>query len=75
MTYHCGIGPGLAALGLAPDEPHVVCDGCGLRANGTTRDGDAAAWLRNGKAPRGWRLARDGDTRRDYCPRCEETAR
>lgn len=77
MTYHAGIGPGLEAFGLSPDEPNATCDGCGARAHGLTREGAAAAWLRNGKAPPGWRLERteddNGVTRRDYCPRCKAT--
>jgi hypothetical protein len=71
MTYQAGIGPGMESLGLRPDVPHVRCDGCGLRIDATTRDGNATAWLRGGKAPKGWRLDRDGDGRRwDTCPRC-----
>jgi hypothetical protein len=40
-------------------------------ASGTTKRGDAAAWLRYGTAPRGWlRVGYTGTTieRRDFCP-------
>lgn len=59
MGYHCGIGLGMAALGIAPRDPHVTCDGDGCVAveNGlTARDDWPKAWMRNGKAPPGWKL-------------------
>ena len=75
MTYQCGIGPGLETLGLRPDVPHIRCDGCGLRLDAVTTAGNATAWLRSGKAAKGWKLERTDDpfTRRDYCPRCKSS--
>jgi hypothetical protein len=78
VSYRCGISPGMSDLGLQPRNPHVVCDGCGLINNGIRRDGGPMAWLRNGKAPKGWMLNRtereDGSVdRKDWCPRCRET--
>lgn len=74
MTYRCGISPGLEALGVRPDIPHVRCDECGARIDAVTRDGNMTAWLRKGTAPKGWQMirndARGGRHRTDYCPRC-----
>lgn len=76
MTYHAGIGPRMVAFGLQPQEPHVTCDGCGARKSCYTSNGDAASWIRSGKAPPGWQLIRrvDDETgdlfRRDYCKSC-----
>lgn len=81
MTYRCGLSPGLAAaMGAARSDPHVVCDGCGLVCGATRPDGRPYAWLLDGRAPRGWamvdadgretRRRRDGEPRRDLCPRC-----
>lgn len=72
MTYHCGIGPGMAQLGLDPCEPHLVCDDCGLRLT-IDRSRIAPAWLLNNKAPKEWLCIHnkvDG-ARTDYCPRCK----
>ena len=75
MTYHCGIGPGMAQLGFEPCEPHLVCDDCGLRLT-IDRSRIAPAWLLNDTAPRGWLCVHsevDGaHTRTDYCPRCKD---
>lgn len=73
MTYHAGLGLGMAAFGLAPWEPHVTCDGCGARRSGETRSGAPAAWLRKRKAPPGWLLIRTEEPfhREDYCPACK----
>lgn len=70
MTYHCGIGPG---LGLMAREPHVTCDECGNVASGVTASGQPRAWLRNGKAPPGWKMIRVEEpfSREDYCPLCK----
>ena len=71
MTYHAGIGLGMAVLGFRPREPHVTCDGCGMVASGVTRDGWPTAWLRNGTAPPGWRLTRREDGTSDHrCKAC-----
>lgn len=71
MTYRCGIGDGLAALGFTPGPPHVRCDapGCAATCEAKVTRGGAPAWLRNGTAPHGWRkLKLDDGTSRDYCP-------
>jgi hypothetical protein len=75
MSYRVGIGAGMAALGFAPREPHIECDGCGLRWNIPT-DRAPPVWFLDGKAPKGWkRVDAIGETdqmeRRDYCPRCK----
>lgn len=77
MTYHCGIGAGLEHLGVTPREPHITCDGCQCKELATTRDGLAKAWLRNGKAPKGWRLERTEEpfTRKDWCPTCRQSGK
>jgi hypothetical protein len=76
MSYRVGIGGGMARLGFVPNDPHIVCDGCG-----TVRrlDGQASrappAWFLSGKPPPGWSGTRskDGTSRTDYCPRCKTT--
>jgi hypothetical protein len=70
MTYRCGIGAGLEALGMEPGPPHIRCDapGCTRTFEAVATRGGPPAWLRNGTAPKGWRTERDGDKRRDYCP-------
>jgi hypothetical protein len=75
VTYRCGIGAGMAALGITPRDPHVVCDGCGLVATGVTHRGFPTAWLRNGKSPPGWLMTRvdlgdEGIFRSDWCKKC-----
>jgi len=72
MTYHCGIGAGMAALGIRPRDPYVVCDapGCAARCEGLTRDGMPRAWIRSGKAPPGWRKVERAETvPLHYCPK------
>ena len=74
MTYRCGIGLGMAAIGIEPGPPHVRCDTCGLRISAETNSGRPKAWLLNRKAPPGWLMIRPSDDatqRRDYCPRCK----
>ncbi len=58
MSYHCGIGPGMRALGMEPCDPHIKCDTCGLvRSVETSRDmGRPAAWFLNRKKAPGWGL-------------------
>ncbi len=74
MSYRCGIGPGLAALGMEPGEPRVTCDGCGLRTGVTKASGMPYAWFLNRKGPPGWKSTRtaDGATSHDLCPRCKD---
>ena len=58
MTYHCGIGPGMSRLGVAPREPHFVCDFCGAIHGCLTRDGLPYAWMRKMHGiPLKWRHA------------------
>lgn len=75
MTYHVGIGLGMASIGIRPCEPHISCDGCGLVYNIRT-DRIPPLWFLDGKAPRGWKQIRtstaDIVSRRDYCPRCKD---
>jgi len=35
----------MAALGFLPDEPHVLCNGCGIRKSCCTKRGDLAQWV------------------------------
>jgi hypothetical protein len=68
VTYRCGI-----AFGPIARDPDVTCDECGAVVSGIRANGMPAAWLRNGKAPPGWKLVRDKDgVRSDYCARCKE---
>jgi hypothetical protein len=77
MSYHCGIGPAMAAvLGMLPCEPHIKCDSCGVEKRIQARGAGgniAPAWLLDNKAPSGWKLYRheDGEMRADYCPKCK----
>jgi hypothetical protein len=71
MAYHCGVGPDMEKYGFKSCEPHIKCDRCGaikfLRARVLP-----PAWFRDNKAAPGWKLIRDGETRRiDYCQRCK----
>lgn len=72
MTYQCGIGRGMEALGLSPCRPHIRCDGCGLVLDALTKNGLPHRWLLDQTAPRGWsvRIPEDGQ-RIDHCPRCK----
>jgi hypothetical protein len=72
MSYRCGIGEGMVALGLEPGPPRITCDQCGEVM--AVKYGMPPAWLLNGKAPRGWRsVALKDGTRRDFCPSCIRT--
>ena len=66
MGYRCGIGPGLARLGLTPAEPGYYCDVCGRRIDVTKRNGMPYGWLLDGKLPPKWKKTDKGDT----CPVC-----
>ena len=73
MTYHCGLGAGMARLGLTPRDAYIVCDGCGRREECLTRDGMPKAWMREVGTPRGWRTVRleNGNGKRvDTCKAC-----
>lgn len=68
MTYRAGLGLG---FGVDAREPMVTCDEPGCVAKFTAREGRGGGppkWLRNGTAPPGWKLVREGDKRRDFCP-------
>lgn len=73
MSYHAGIGQGLARIGLEPMEPHFECDGCGAQHAVKPRGrAGPPSWFLNGKPPPGWRTLRkhDGSKRWDLCPAC-----
>jgi len=78
MTYHAGIGPGFERVGLpiAPREPHVTCNNCGIVESAVKRDGSPKAWILARKAPPGWKLIRTEEpfSRVDLCPRCKTAA-
>ena len=69
MAYHIGICPGMQQLGFTPCDPHITCDGCDAAR---FIRGLPPVWFLDGKAPPGWKLVRDGEARRDYCPRCKQ---
>lgn len=73
MSYHCGIGSGMQAIGYEPRDAHIECDNCGLVRN-IVKPGRMGppAWFLDGKAAPGWKLVRTGETRADYCPRCKD---
>ena len=74
MSYRAGIGGALAyALGGMPRDPHIVCDGCGLRRTVYSKRGDVARWFLARKPAPGWELVKQADTRDclDYCPECK----
>ncbi len=74
MSYRAGIGPGMAALGLQPGEPHIVCDGCGCTHEVSTRTSIAAVWFLKDRSPPRWGGHGHGTpSRRDYCPECITT--
>lgn len=74
MTYHCGIGGGMALVGFQPREPGIECDGCGVEHVVKPRGAGSAppSWFLDGKPPPGWRTLRvhDGSKRWDLCPAC-----
>jgi hypothetical protein len=75
MTYLCGIGAGMAAIGIAQREPQIVCNKCGLVRHIYGTNGFAPNWFLNRKPAPGWSLDRveheDGRVERtDLCPRC-----
>ena len=71
MSYHAGIGEGLRVFGWGPCAPHVRCDATGCTETFEAkpgRGGGPPAWLRDRKAPPGWRMTLTDGRRRDYCP-------
>lgn len=65
MTYLAGLNfPGQVR------EPALHCDeaGCGTVLVVRLVRGFMPAWLRNRKAPPGWRMTIQDDRRRDSCP-------
>lgn len=74
MSYRPGMDVRTAhVLGMEAGDPRIICDGCGLVNRVSRPHGVPFAWFMNGKAPPGWRLLRNGDVRRDFCPRCKES--
>ena len=69
MTYHCGVGPRMASIGVRLSVPHVTCDapGCGSVVTCCRKDGFPKAWFRRAPRPPGWRTIDD----KHYCPRCK----
>ena len=65
MSYIAGI-QGFDRYGIRSDGPRIECNGCGAVMRIAT-DRAPPAWLLNGKAPRGWKLVRDGEKRIDMC--------
>ncbi len=72
MSYRAGIGESMRAVGLAPRDPHIVCDGCGAIHGVASRSAYAANWFLARRPPPGWRGLRkhDGSARWDLCPAC-----
>jgi hypothetical protein len=69
MTYLAG----LAGFGGGTDRsPHVICDGCGLKAQLLKPGGMPYAWALNKKPPPGWAMERTEEpySRTDYCRDC-----
>jgi len=79
VTYRPGTH-GLSALGVADDEPRIICDGCGLVYRLRT-DRPPPQWFLDGKAPRGWSKSYEYDhlvkneTRTDLCAKCRQVLR
>lgn len=72
MSYRAGIGLGFEQWGLYPEEPHIICDGCGRTKSVYNKNGDVSKWFLNRKPSPGWTSTRnmDGNTTTDYCPEC-----
>ncbi len=74
MTYHPGMR--LASFGGPNQDPHLTCDGCGVRYN-IPADRMPPKWLMENKAPKGWRYETKVDPKtqeqrtKHYCPRCK----
>lgn len=72
MTYRPSLSPGVASLiGEQPGPPTITCDSCGATFAIKHKHGVFPLWFTAGKSPRNWRVERDGDTRRDWCPKCK----
>lgn len=74
MSYRIGVGPRMARIGIAPCEPAIFCDGCGLvRMVVLHRMGGAPGWFMDGKAPPRWKQGKrlDNGQRQDFCLRCK----
>lgn len=79
MTYRAGVSGALAAWFPEHDsEPQLCCDAqaCGTRMAVRPTRGGAPAWLRNRKAPKGWKRIDRGDLPAQHlCPRCVASLR
>ncbi len=76
MSYRCGVGPGLAALGLESGPPQITCDSGGFKL--VIRLGALPPkWLMNNRPAPHRALERVEDSasgilmRRDWCPTCK----
>lgn len=67
MSYRAGTG-GLSLVGIPDTSPTITCDMCG-KAHEVKWP--PPAWFLDGKAPPGWRIKRDSDTRTDWCKACK----
>jgi len=74
MSYHVGVGPGLARrIGIAPREPHVKCDVCGRTSMCHNHRG-WAKWALQGHLPRNWQAMYNARGQQlDVCPHCVRT--
>lgn len=75
MSYRCGLGPGMASIGVTPCEPHISCDGCGVQrpiVNPNARNLMPPKWFFAKRPPPGWKGLRthNGEKRWDLCPLC-----
>lgn len=68
MPYRCGVGYGMARLGIQPREPAFYCDDCGrsIPVVPASRVGMPFKWFLDGKLPPKWKKTEKGDT----CPVC-----
>ena len=74
MTYRCGIGENMRALGYEPGKPGIQCDSCGAKHVINDRR-PPPLWFLDGKAPRRWRVVRENGERIDTCPMCLEASK
>lgn len=75
MSYRCGIGEGMRALGWVPGPPRMWCDGCGVTCQMLKRNGMPYQWFLALKAKPGWKKVwpnGEGMSSRDYCPACKD---
>ena len=75
MTFHYSTGLNMDSFGFIPHEPHITCDGCGVRVSVVRRDGRGYyAWFRRNEPPPRWERT-PWDKNREpprlhFCPSC-----